>query len=108
SVFYAFGQFNVCGCITIVRVSASYNHTVGLKADGTVVAAGPGNALAAGPESGNVDWGQCRIKSWSGITAVSAGGMYTAGLKADGTVVVAGYDADELNDIKNRTDIKAY
>ena len=62
----------------IVAVSAGKFHTVGLRADGTVVAAGA-NAN-----------GQCDVKNWKGIIAISAGDIYTVGLKADGTVVAVG------------------
>jgi preprotein translocase subunit YajC len=41
-----FGQCNVGGWTDIVQVAAGYSHTVGLKADGTVVAAGLEVALA--------------------------------------------------------------
>jgi PKD repeat protein/alpha-tubulin suppressor-like RCC1 family protein len=59
-------------------VAAGYNHTVGLKTDGTVVA------------TGNNDYGQCNVGSWSGIVAITAGWAYTVGLKSDGTVVIVG------------------
>ena len=59
-------------------VSAGGYHTVGLKADGTVVAVGD-----------NYD-GQCDVDVWTDIIAVSAGGNHTVGLKADGTVVAVG------------------
>ena len=49
-------------------ISAGGHHTVGLKADGTVVAVGD-------------------VPNWTDIIAVSAGGYHTVGLKADGTVV---------------------
>ena len=59
-------------------VSASTKHTVGLKADGTVVAVGDNGS------------GQCDVSQWSDIVAVSAGENHTVGLKADGTVVAVG------------------
>ena len=59
-------------------VSAGTHHSVGLKADGTVVAVG------------NDDYGQCNIGDWTDIVAISAGAYYTVGLKADGTVVAVG------------------
>ena len=60
-------------------IDAGNVHTVGLKADGTVVAVG-GNS-----------YGQCNVGSWSNITQVAATG-HTVGLKADGTVVAVGYN----------------
>ena len=62
-------------------VSAGVYHTVGLKADGTVVAAGSNRN------------GQCSISNWKDIVAVSAGTYHTVGLKTDGTVVAVGSNA---------------
>ena len=64
----------------MVAVSAGEDHTVGLKADGTVVAVGT-NSL-----------GRCDVSGWRDMVAVSAGDWYTVGLKADGTVVAVGYN----------------
>jgi hypothetical protein len=61
------------GCISI-----GGDYTVGLKADGTVVAVG-----------NNKD-GQCNVSGWRDIVAVFTGAHYTVGLKADGTVVAVG------------------
>ena len=91
-------------------------HTVGVKADGTVVATGSNGhgecnvdswrnivAVAAGigftvglREDGTVvatgsnDEGQCNVNSWRDIVDICAQGCWTLGLKKDGTVVVAG------------------
>ena len=59
-------------------ISARDDHTVGLKADGTVAAVGY-----------NED-GQCNVSGWTDIVAVAAGGNHTVGLKADGTVMAVG------------------
>jgi alpha-tubulin suppressor-like RCC1 family protein len=61
-----------------MQVAAGGEHTVGLKADGTVVAVGDNY------------FGQCDVSGWSGITQVAAGYYHTVGLKADGTVVAVG------------------
>ena len=72
-------------------MTAGYDHTVGLKADGTVVAVG------------NNDDGQCDVDSWTGIQQVAAGAYHTVGLKADGTVLAVGAnsfgqcDVDDLD-----------
>ena len=64
--------------IGMASISAGYNHTVGLKRDGTVVAKGS-------------DWkGCCDVSSWKDIITVSAGLGHTVGLKKDGTVVAVG------------------
>ena len=62
-------------------VAAGNGHTVGLKADGTVVAAGDNY------------YGQCEVSAWTDIVQVAAYAMRTLGLKADGTVVAAGYNS---------------
>jgi hypothetical protein len=59
-------------------VAAGYDHTVGLKDDGTVVA------------TGDNSYGQCDVDSWTGIVQVAAGAYHTVGLKDDGTVVATG------------------
>lgn len=53
-------------------------HTVGLKADGTVVAVGDNSR------------GQCDVSSWSNIIKVTTGDWYTVGLTNDGKVVITG------------------
>ncbi len=77
-------------------ISAGYRHTVGLKANGTVVAVGD-----------NED-GQCNVRGWKDIVAISAGGYHTVGLKADGTVVAVGDSIIlDLCDVSDWTDIVA-
>ena len=77
------------------RIAAGSNHTVGLKADGTVVAVG------------DHDDGQCDVSGWTDIVAVAAGNRYTVGLKAGGTVVAAGYAKQGQCDVSGWTDIVA-
>ena len=60
----------------IITISDLY--TVGLRADGTVVACGSN------------DKRQCNVDAWTDIVAVATEGFYTIGLKADGTVVACG------------------
>jgi len=54
------------------------SHTVGLKADGKVVAVGSN------------DSGQCNTQQWRDIVMVSASSGFTAGLKSDGSLMIAG------------------
>jgi len=65
----------------IVQVEAGgydYPYFLGLKADGTVVAAG-------------VDlYDRCNVADWSSIVQVTAGYFHTVGLKADGCLVAVG------------------
>ncbi len=70
-------------------------HTVALKSDGTVVAAGS-------------NWhGQCDVSGWTDIVAVAAGVFYTVGLRSDGTMVAAGYNMHGECSISDWTDIVA-
>ena len=71
------------------KISAGTCHTVGLKADGTVVA------------TGNNIHGECNVESWEGIVAISAGRSHTVGLKADGTVVATGFNNDGECDVES-------
>ena len=60
-------------------MDAGAYHTVGLKSDGTVVAAGRN------------DEGQCEVSGWTNVTAVACTDYNTLALLGDGTVVSAGY-----------------
>jgi len=67
---------NVAEWKDVIVAEAGYNHSVGLKADGTVVAVGLKNGIG--------------VSDWKDIVAIAAGYSHTVGLKSDGTVVVAG------------------
>ena len=97
-------------------IATGANHNIGLKADGTVLAAGNnaygqcevsgwstvvaisvGRSYTVGLKSdgtviavGDNEYGQCNVSDWSGIVSVSAGGDHTVGLKSDGTVIAVG------------------
>lgn len=70
----------------ILAISAGDTHTVGLRTDGTVVAAGDNH------------YGRCKVEEWKEIQAVSAGFDHTVGLQADGTVLSIGGNKDGLPD----------
>lgn len=61
----------------IKKISCSMEHIVGLKNNGTVVAAGQNQNE------------QCNVDDWAGIVDVSAGGYFTVGLKENGKVTIA-------------------
>ena len=63
-------------------IAAGDAHTLGVKNNGTVIAAGSN------------DCNQCNVSSWSNIVAVAAGWKYSVGLKSDGTVVAVGENED--------------
>ena len=113
------------------KIAAGDDHTVGLKADGTVVAAGSsrygqrdvsdwtdivsiaagdyhtvglkadGTVVAAGWNSS----GQCNVRDWTDIVSIAAGDVHTVGLKADGTVVTAGWNSSGQCNVSDWTDI---
>jgi hypothetical protein len=74
-------------------VAAGATHTVGLKPDGTVVAAGSN------------DSGQCGVGDWEHIIQLAAGDAHTLGLRNDGTVVAAGSNASGQCGVNNWTNI---
>lgn len=77
----------------VVSVSGWYDFIIGLKEDGTVIAAGYN------------DDGQCDVSHWEDITAVSASASFAVGLKKDGTVLFSGYDYDGDMNVEDWTDI---
>ena len=106
-------------------------HTVGLRADGTVVAVGYNEyaqCIVAGwtdivqvlagtyctlglRADGSVitigwsNYGQCDVGGWRDIVQVAGGFYHTVGLKADGTVVAVGYNEYGQCDVGGWTDI---
>ena len=101
------GRLNVSGWKNIVQVAAGSNFTIGLKADGTVCAAGAngrvdtsyGNAIYTSFKED----GRCDVGSWRGIAQVYAEYDYTIGLKKDGTLAVAGdKDKDAMGKTRDR------
>ena len=66
----------------IVAISASYDYTAGLRADGTVV--------TTEITLDDHDTGQTNVRNWKDIVAISAGVMHMVGVKADGTVIAIG------------------
>lgn len=87
-------RLDVSSWTDIVAISAS-SHTVGLKADGTVVACGVNR------------YGQCDLSSWTDIIAICAGDEHTVGLRSDGTVVAKGNNKDGQCDVSHWSNIVA-
>ena len=74
-------------------IAAGSEHTIVLREDGTVVAAG------------NNENGRCDVSGWRNIVAIAAGEQHTAGLQADGTVVTIGnnrYGQLDVYELKTR------
>jgi len=81
----------------ISAISAGTFHTVGLKSDGTAVAAGIGNGYH----------GEYDVRAWTDLVAISAGQYHTVGLKSDGTVVAVGSNESGQCNVAGWTDIEA-
>ena len=75
------------------RVACGYRHSVGVRPDGTAVAAG------------NNSYGQCNVSGWTDVIQVAAGAMHTIGLRADGTVVATGSNSYGQCEVSGWTDV---
>lgn len=76
-------------------IAAGGNHTVGIKADGTVIAVGS-----------NI-YSQSNVSAWKSVVAVAAGTSHTVGLNADGTVIAVGDKTSGRCDISDWESIVA-
>ncbi len=81
-------------------IDAGSDHTVALKADGTVVATEYAGSL-------DLYFGQCDVTGWKDVVAVSTGEYHTVGLKSDGTVVATGLNNEGQCDVGDWKDIIA-
>lgn len=77
------------------RLAVGFYHTVGLKADGTVLAVGRSSE------------GQCDVSAWSDVLAVDCGAYHTAALLKNGTVVACGRNTEGQCDTDGWTDVVA-
>lgn len=77
------------------RLAAGYRHSVGLRADGTVIAAGDNEK------------GQCDVAGWADITEVAAGAAHTVGLRRNGTVAATGDNGYGQCDVAEWTGIRS-
>ena len=77
----------------IIAISKGFESLLGLKRDGTVVAAG------------NLRSGQENIAEWTDIVAISAGQDIHVGLKGDGSIVIAG-DFGGILELPDMTSMK--
>ena len=67
-----------------------WNHTIGLKKDGTVIA------------SGSDEYGECEVGDWKNIVLVIAGSEHTIGVTADGEVLATGDNRFGQCDVNGR------
>lgn len=77
-------------------IACGDSHTVGLRADGTVVAAGD-----------NTYYDHCAVSGWRDVAAIVGGNRYTVGLRADGMVIVAGWRVRDQHMVRNWRDVVA-
>ena len=75
------------------RLAVGFYHTVGMKPDGTVLAAGRNSE------------GQCNVSGWTDVKQVDCGAYHTAALKADGTVVCTGRNDEGQCETGGWTDV---
>lgn len=87
-----YGQGNVEGWRNIISVRCSEYFTLGLRANGTVIASGLTTCYEG-------------IEEWTDIVAIAAGSFHAVGLKSDGTVVVAGADGDPEGKVSSWRDV---
>lgn len=74
-------------------IALGFYHTLGLKADGTVLACGDNR------------YGQCDVSQWSKVKAVAAGAYHSVALLEDGTVQAAGRGSEGQCDVESWTEI---
>ncbi len=116
-----------------VTLSVGMNNVLGIREDGTVIAAG-NNEYGEGSVKGWTDivsvsagWGcslglqsnghvvaagrnrfhECDVENWKGIIAVSTGGDHSVGLKSDGTVTAVGLNDNGQCNVSGWRDIVA-
>lgn len=76
--------YNVSDWKDIIVVCAGEGFILGVKKDGTVVAAECMNSDTF------IDFGQLNVKNWKNIVQISASSEHTIGLKSDGTIMAVG------------------
>lgn len=89
-----YGQGNVSGWKNIISVRCSEYFTMGLRANGTVIATGMTDCYSG-------------VEEWTDIVAIAAGSSHAVGLKSDGTVVVAGTDGGPEGQVSAWRDVIA-
>lgn len=86
----------ITGVSNVVSVAAGYEHTLALRADGTVWAWGNDNLgqLGIGPSAGSTNSpAQSQIPAQAAIVAIAAGSFFSLALDASGNVWGWGYNS---------------
>ncbi|MDR1541139.1 MAG: hypothetical protein LBU32_24710 [Clostridiales bacterium] len=76
------GQCDTSGWRNITSVAFGGHHVIGLKKNGTVVAAGARDSF--------INLGQCRTENWTDIKAIATSAFFTVGIKSNGSLVHCG------------------
>ncbi len=76
-------------------IAVGFYHTVGLRADGGVLACGDNS------------FGQCEVGALHDVTAVAAGAYHTVALHSDGTVSAVGRSSEHQCDTSQWREVKA-
>ena len=79
----------------VSRIAVGEKHTVGVRTDGAVLAAGDNR------------YGQCDVQGWTNIVQVACGARHTLGLRLDGTVAAAGDNSFGQCDVSGWTNVAA-
>lgn len=87
-------EFNVDNWSDIVEIAGGDSHIVGLRADGTVIAAG-------------YDFYYGDAESWKNIVSIASGHSHVVGLKSNGRVVAGGFSNSSYADVWKWKDIVA-
>ena len=131
---YYNNQCDISEWTNIIAIAAGGKHTVGLKADGSVISVGDQNvkydwtdvvSIATGDyhtiglrSDGTVlakftgyiksdNKGQCDVSGWRNIVSIAAGFEHSVGLKSDGTVVAVGLNYNGQCEVSGWSDIVA-
>lgn len=96
-----YGQRDLNESADIVQLAAGYAHTVGLLANGDVIATQVLKPSGAEP----YEYGQSNVSGWQNITQIEAGWVHSVGLYADGTVAASGGNAHGQCDVQGWSNV---
>lgn len=128
------GECDVDEWNDIVSVYATEDLTMGIRADGSICAAGMNGSIynsslydnlqnlvaidirhnflvgikedGSAVKFGTTSYGAENISEWSNLVGISTSGSHTVGVRSDGTVLAVGYNAQGQCDVSEWTDIK--
>ena len=89
----AYKELDVSAWYDIAAIECGNNHVVGLKSDGTVIAAGSNNN------------GQCNVMGWNNVSKIYAHKNTTIAIKKDGTILATG-EIKNYSELRKLKDVK--